>query len=269
MKTLQTKVETLTKKAKERALHSLAVAGAITVFGAIGFWGSALYAQSDWDILAGIINLNKHNSKLTYEQREALRAIEDFARTQGEREFQREITREGAKQTLTINYGSGKQAQLVKDEQGNHYLLVDGTIYRYNQDFEGQARNNAQEQKVRFFACNYWKDFDKNGYSDYPEEYVGIKNKFRDNEKIILVSHDERNLKGCKWSMEIYAPNGKTIHKAERILTYSVGECARTGADFDMTGWLIQEGGYGNFKAVWYIDGNYDGSTEFEIVPTK
>jgi hypothetical protein len=140
MKTLQTKLKTLRKKAKEGGLLNLAVAGAIAVFGALGLGGSAVYAQSDWDIIAGIAKLHAmSNTELTYEQRAALATIAEFAETQGEREFQREITKEGAKQTITINYETGKQAQLVKDEQGNHYLLVDGVIYRY-QDFGGQGR---------------------------------------------------------------------------------------------------------------------------------
>jgi len=36
-----------------------------------------------------------------------------------------------------------------------------------------------------------------------------------------------------------------------------------------MIRWLIQNGGYGNYKYVYYLDEKYVGSTEFEIVPSK
>ena len=69
--------------------------------------------------------------------------------------------------------------------------------------------------------------------------------------------------------IEIYAPIGEIIYSAELSLP-STGSMTIVPGDenFDMAKWLIQNGGYGNYKSVWSLDGKYAGSTEFEIVPS-
>ena len=131
--------------------------------------------------------------------------------------------------------------------------------------FAKQEEQVSPQPRTYFFTCNYFKDFNNDGVGDYPNEFVGIKNRFRDDEKIVLVSYDEKSKKGQLVKWEIYNPSGKLIGTDQTIYQYN-GNTWRVGENFDTTGWLIQNGGYGNFKAVWYLDGKYTGSTEFEIV---
>ena len=114
-----------------------------------------------------------------------------------------------------------------------------------------------------FFACNYFKDFDRDGFWDYPDEYVGIKNKFRDDEKILLVSRIQ-DKKGQLFKREIYNPSGELIGEHESIVKSN--RVVKTRGK--IMNWLIERGGYGNYKSVSYINDRYIGSTEFEIVPS-
>jgi len=132
---------------------------------------------------------------------------------------------------------------------------------------ENQQRNvygNIKQEKPHFFACNYWKDFNNNGAGDYPEEYVGIKKTFIDNEKIILVSYDRAGTKGTKLDVKIFNPQGEEIYNDGFIYPRN-GILRKYGENDDLMNKLIQKGGYGNFKVVYYINGNYAGSNEFEI----
>ncbi len=53
-----------------------------------------------------------------------------------------------------------------------------------NRTYVPEELRPAQLERA-FFACNYYKDFNNNGITNYPEEYVGIKNKFRNYETIV------------------------------------------------------------------------------------
>ena len=149
-----------------------------------------------------------------------------------------------------------------------HFALKEAgapKIYINNQ--ENQQRNvygNIKQEKPHFFACNYWKDFNNNGAGDYPEEYVGIKKTFIDNEKIILVSYDRAGTKGTKLDVKIFNPQGEEIYNDGFIYPRN-GILRKYGENDDLMNKLIQKGGYGNFKVVYYINGNYAGSNEFEI----
>ena len=44
-----------------------------------------------------------------------------------------------------------------------------------------------------------------------------------------------------------------------------IREILKNGTPF--TDFLVKKGGYGNYKAVWTLNGKYDGSTGFEIIP--
>ena len=121
-------------------------------------------------------------------------------------------------------------------------------------------KNSFAGSKGQFyiFAANYYKDFNENGYIG-PKEYVGIKDTFRDDENIILVHYDNRNLKS-ELKMEVYGPSGEIIYTWKKDVHKS--------PVIENLNWTYGEEGYGNYKAVWKLDGKYDGSTEFEIVPS-
>ncbi|MCP6727654.1 MAG: hypothetical protein KJI69_06610, partial [Patescibacteria group bacterium] len=197
---------------------------------------------------------------------------------EGERERAEAIARAGADRTNVNVYTNEENKGPIKLPA--NVIYSDGTYspapgYTWLNNIEGNynvVKIEETHEEVResgileFFACNYWKDFNNNNVGNYPEEFVGIKNRFRDDEKIILVSYDQVNMKGTEMKIKIFNPRGKEIHSGIYIYD-SNGMMNRTGAEDDMIGWLIDNGGYGNFKSVWYVNNNYAGSTEFEIIP--
>lgn len=131
-----------------------------------------------------------------------------------------------------------------------------------------------------YFAANYWKDFDGDGHSS-PDEFVGIKKRFRDDEKLTLSSYDQRpSLRGSQAKIEVYSPDGEIIHTTEiayeggagRIITINAHITTATenseSKSIPLMTFLFEKGGYGNYKAIWKLDGKYDGSNEFEIIPS-
>ena len=157
-----------------------------------------------------------------------------------------------------------------------------------NENFENSTA--IYPGKFYFFAANYWKDFNKDGMPS-PNEFVGIKKIFKDGEELILVSYDGRSgLKGDKKELKVYSPKGNIVYTNEDTYDYSreafyyhgnkstessekintkVGKTIRgtlkNGTPF--TDFLVKKGGYGNYKAVWTLNGKYDGSNGFEIIP--
>ncbi len=199
---------------------------------------------------------------------------------EGERERAEAIAGAGADRTNVNVYTNEENKVSIKLPA--NVIYSDGTYqpapgYTWLNSTAGDLRVRKIGETLRFreperilrrefFACNYWGDFNNDNMGDYPEEFVGIKNRFRDDERIILVSYDEIGRKGMKYEIKIYDPKGKEIHKIERIYEQD-GEMNRIGSGDDLMRWLIYNGGYGNFKSVWYANNNYIGSTEFEIIP--
>lgn len=200
------------------------------------FGGNYINATKRDDILIKILRKGINKEIKTREQKEAA-------------DFLEEVLREGIKE---------RDEQRREEERRNE-------IKSY---LENSKKQEEIEKKSlgKYFACNYWKDFNQDGGANYPEEYVGIKEKFREDEKITLVSY---NVKGKSWKEEVYDPKGKKIFEDKMEINPNEGIVLRTSDDFDMTTWLVQRGGYGNYKAVWSVDDKYVGSTEFEIIPSK
>mgnify|MGYP001352352892 CR=1 FL=1 len=123
-------------------------------------------------------------------------------------------------------------------------------------------------EKPEFFACNEWKDLNGDSRSS-DNEFFGIKNKFYDNEKLLLTLIDWSHPKGTPYNFKIISPNSKVIYLKNS--TYSSnGFSHRLGNDSETTQLLIKKGGYGNYQAIWNINnGEIIGKVDFEILPTK
>ncbi len=109
------------------------------------------------------------------------------------------------------------------------------------------------------FVCNYTKDFNNDGAYD-SDEYVGIKNTFKKDEKITSILATHKNLEGKMVAKELIDSNGRTIEvKRESINPkFSVG-CA---IDF-----IIQPGDLpiGKYTISYSADKEYLGKVEFNI----
>lgn len=82
----------------------------------------------------------KTADKMEPNERIALDIIGDLLETQGQREHELEYATAGRNQ-LTINTTDGRQAQFVKDESGNIYLVMEGVIHPIAQELINQASN--------------------------------------------------------------------------------------------------------------------------------
>ncbi len=140
----------------------------------------------------------------------------------------------------------------------------------YSQQSQQQDRYyekviEEESQNSRFFACNYFKDFNNSGTGDYPEEYVGIKSKFKKYEGIRLISYVNVDVATLtKMNMQIYNPGGeKILDLKESTPSNVIPLLEKSGTD--LTNFLLQNGGLGAYKAVWYLEKNFVGMCEFEI----
>ena len=123
--------------------------------------------------------------------------------------------------------------------------------------------NSIQEQiSPEFFACNFWKDYDADGRKDYPQEFMGIKNKFSSNEQINLVSHGA-GLAGEKLGLKILDASKKIVYENEFRVNYDHRNILTS--EQNLMEILTNHENYGKFKAVWYMKNQEKGSCEFEI----
>jgi hypothetical protein len=134
----------------------------------------------------------------------------------------------------------------------------------------GALSLTAQAQSVGkcFFECNYWEDTHGDNRVYYPEGYHGMKNDFNDDEDIIFVGHDPGWAEGDNVEYVLYGPNGKVVLKKDITLEsdgewYHAGESSDENLMDDMMS--SSNGGDGDYKVVWFTNGEYDGQSEFEI----
>jgi len=82
----------------------------------------------------------KTADKMKTHEKIALDIIGDLLTTQDQREHELGYATAGRSQ-LTINTTDSRQAQFVKDESGNIYLVLDGVVHPIAQELVNQARN--------------------------------------------------------------------------------------------------------------------------------
>lgn len=177
---------------------------------------SSLFSQNIEDLTAAGIDFLLRNPKTANKMDPgaavALDIIGDLFKSQSERKFQLEYANANRDQII-VNTSNGKQAQLVKNENGKVFLLVDGVIYPISQELVNQATlsnysgtntydedfneinlenlknkysENSNTYKIQaVFPFKWWRDFNGNGAMDF-DEIKQIKRKYYDNENIII-----------------------------------------------------------------------------------
>lgn len=131
-----------------------------------------------------------------------------------------------------------------------------------NKDYQKRENKNTQQMYNRhFFACNDYGDFNNDGVLSYPNEFLGIKNVFKNDEQIILVSYDPISKKGTKLDMKLFNSKGKEVFKANSLIYNQKGRVF--SQKFNISKVNVKPG---TFKAVWHFDDYYwAGSTKFKI----
>ena len=102
---------------------------------------------------------------------------------------------------------------------------------------------------VTALSCNYCKDFDNNGILDFPDDFIGIKDRFRLNNKVTLAitSENETNIE-----INLYDLNGNLVKKTTK-------DSARFAAE------EFEKLNAGDYTAVFYVNGNFVGRRDFVV----
>lgn len=219
----------------------------------------------------------------------------------GQMRYQKEVTGAGRTQ---INI-QGEQTQRTPEN-----VIYSQQKYFPSPGFAWTNPETPNDLTVRrsigmVFAANYWKDFNNDGLAE-PNEFVGVKDRFYDTEKIILVLYNEAGQgveREIRW--EIYDPQGNLYVNTKDITTsYGVRTIGidydnknsittamgvtTLGIDYDLMdkllrGWRMTElhGGnlvpgapitpeYGTYVIVWHSQGITE-TKQFEIIhsPTR
>jgi len=110
---------------------------------------------------------------------------------------------------------------------------------------------------TRFLTCNYKDDLNRDGLTSL-DEFVGIKRRFSNKEKVMYVFYNAPGRKGAKIAFFLKNNHGKVIHSFETVKNredfYALFKCS--------PGKLPA----GTNRGSWYVDGEYAGSSDAEIV---
>lgn len=177
--------------------------------------------------------------------------------TLGVMKHQKEVAREGRAQ-VNINQGGGRQ-------EAARYVPAPGCVWANPED----PNNLTVKRSIGVaFVANYWRDLNYNGRAEL-NEYVGIKDRFNDNETIILAIHDQAG-QGIDevLKLKVYDPKGKRVFR--KIVNnggwgrwfLKPGSSKHYKLD-----WSKKNGGYGDYTIVWRSQGITE-MTKFEIVPS-
>ena len=109
------------------------------------------YAQGLETLGAGVINFLLTNPKTANQtnatEAAALKTIGTLLSISANRKHEMNVANAGRSE-LTINTPSGNQATMYADNQGNLYLLYNGTIYPVSAALVNQAKNEVSELKI-------------------------------------------------------------------------------------------------------------------------
>ena len=119
-----------------------------------------------------------------------------------------------------------------------------------------------EKPESHFFACNGYRDLNRDGKMDYPAEFIGIKNKFREWENITLVSYTPDTWEGQKETLYLFSPRNELVSKTECTIKKD-GNAVRVKLDNPDS--IARTHGYGKYHAVWNINRNFIGQTDFWI----
>jgi hypothetical protein len=156
-----------------------------------------------------------------------------------------------------------QQKEIQKEQkqyQDNQLELQREELQRQkDQEYQAQLPQNQRH----YFACN---SLTGNTWT-YPRDYTGIKSVFRDNEQLILVDYDPSNKAGDVEKIDVYGPKGNLIF--ENIGTIPRDATPRETGSRDgsnaTTKYFVEKGGYGDFRAVFSLNDEVVGETDFTI----
>ncbi len=193
-----------------------------------------------------------------------------FALRLGEMQHQKEVAREGRTQ-ITINQGGinqGGQNREVESRELEKYLPAPGC------EWANPADPNDLTVKRNIgvaFVANSWIDLNYDGRADF-NEYTGIKDRFYDDEDMILAIHNDNQVgQGIKdLKIVIYNPKRKIGFAAAVFDNWDGSRLNPQGSKRYKLNKekLLKKGGYGSYVIVLYSEG-ITKMTKFEIIPSS
>ena len=116
------------------------------------------------------------------------------------------------------------------------------------------------------YACNYYRDFNGDKAFEYPTDFVGIKNIFRNGEGLVLILRENiRKHVGKNISLEILTPKGESFWNYSYVLEKK-GGFKHFGKGTDLIGSLLETGGFGIYTVPLYVNEKFAGMYKFEII---
>jgi len=120
-------------------------------------------------------------------------------------------------------------------------------------------------EPIRFFTCNHFEDKNKNFKTNYPEEFSGIKNEFKKDEKIELVLHlPVPGINGRRLGLLISNSKKETVFADSYVITEDY-HSSIYGANFNLSETLQKREGIGKYNCVAFLDNDLVGLHKFEI----
>jgi hypothetical protein len=247
-------LEKIAKKSR-MGLATAGIAGLASLVGA----GCAHLSEGELLTLAGTVMTQSGNSKAVVPG--------VVMSTIGQMKYQEEVRKRGY--NVNVNLSAAEQENIRStlpenvDVSNNKFTPAEGYVWVDEKD----PRNlNVRKAQSWFIACEDVQDFDRSGQIDHPLEFIGKKRIFREGDKMTLAMITEEYGESEK-RVEIYGPNRSLIYDASAITPKVLGirHIGEDGTDF-LSRWLASEGGYGDFRAIWYKKGELVGTNVFKII---
>lgn len=151
-----------------------------TIVSAVFFVNSVSYSQGIETVGAGVIDFLLTNpktaSKTNATEAAALGVIGNLLSISGQRKHEMNVANAGRSE-IVINTTSGSQATMYADNQGNLYLLFNGTIYPISSGLINQAKGIKDYTTVKKRKVGTLEPYDieklKNKYVDYSKKISG------------------------------------------------------------------------------------------------
>ena len=128
--------------------------------------------------------------------------------------------------------------------------------------------NNNKKTIPLIFACNYVKDFNEDGSLKYPDEFIGIKNKFRKGEGLVLnISSNNPEHLGKEFNYKFFNQKGESFLTntctTNRLSYFHIGE------KDDLVKYFLDLNGPGIYTMSLHIDSKFEGLYTFEIMDNE
>ena len=112
----------------------------------------------------------------------------------------------------------------------------------------------------KFFSCNYWQDFNQDGMVGN-NEFRGVKNRFRANESICLVSkfYGQR---GNHLTTRVWNGSNELVDEQKNILNFE-----NSVPRIQYGSWeLFNKGGAGRYTVGWYLNDILVNVKNFDLI---